>query len=50
MGGGGIQMLLETNELYLNHPKTLKFIESRYTHCAMRLVFIGKCSHRTGNS
>ena len=35
-------MLLETNELYLNHPKTLKFNESRYTHCAMRLVFIGK--------
>ena len=29
--------------------KQLKFIRNGSTHCALRLLFIGKCVHRKGN-
>ena len=33
----------------VNDRKSLTFIENECTNCVMRLVFIGKRAHRTGN-
>ena len=45
-----IKPSLKMNIFYLNGPKSSsEFIENKCTHCAMELVLVGKCTHRTGN-